>query len=154
MSNSREDVKKDLLNLYNDLYCLSQCEAANKLFNKKILRSLKYKPEEVEEVLESVGVIHEKKKSVISLEIGNIQTIEQVKVYFEENLSLVCQPGVTDEEKSNILKKITLEELKYLYQIIFGIPLADKCKKINAVYKIKDFFENEKRTADLTKNLY
>ena len=53
-----------------------------------------------------------------------------------------------------MLKKVTLEEIKHLYQIVFGISLADKCKKIDAVYRIRDFFENEKRTVDLTKNLY
>lgn len=143
------------LNLYNELYCLSQCEAAGDFFCKKILRSLKYKPEEVEEVLSSGDDISEKKKTRNSSEIiSNIQTVEQVRNYFEDNLLVVCQPDISEEEKSGVLKKITLEEIKHLYQIIFEIPLADKCKKMDAVYKIRDFFENEKRTVDLAKNLY
>ena len=84
----------------------------------------------------------------------NIKTVEQVRRYFEDNLLVVCQPDVSEEEKSSALKKITLAEIKHLYQIVFGIPLANKCKKIDVVYRLRDFFEDEKRTADLTKNLY
>lgn len=84
-------------------------------------------------------------------EIADIKTKEQVLAYFKEHLLSISQPDITDEEKNNILKKVTLEEIRYLYKIIFGIPLADKYKKIDAVYKIKDFFDSEERTADLTK---
>jgi hypothetical protein len=84
-------------------------------------------------------------------EIADIKTKEQVLAYFKEHLLSIFQPDITDEEKNNILKKVTLEEIRYLYKIIFGIPLADKYKKIDAVYKIKDFFDSEERTADLTK---
>jgi len=35
-----------------------------------------------------------------------------------------------------------------------GIPLEGKYKKADVLYKIKDFCENDKRTADLIKNLY
>ena len=51
MGNIHENIKKDLLYLYNELYCLSQCESAGNFFDKKFLRSLKYKPEEVEEAI-------------------------------------------------------------------------------------------------------
>ena len=150
-----ENIKKDLLYLYNELYCLSQCESAGNFFDKKFLRSLKYKPEEVEEVLSSSVDILDKKKTGNNSEIiSNIQTVEQVRKYFEDNLLVVCQPNISEEEKSSVLKKVTLEEIKHLYQIVFGISLADKCKKIDAMYRIRDFFENEKRTVDLTKNLY
>lgn len=83
----------------------------------------------------------------------NIKTVEQVRKYFEDNLLVVCQPDTSEEEKSSALKKITLAEMEHLYQIVFGIPLANRCKKIDVVYKLRDFFEDEKRTADLTKNL-
>ena len=143
MGNIHENIKKDLLYLYNELYCLSQCESAGNFFDKKFLRSLKYKPEEVEEVLSSSVDILDKKKTGNNSEIiSNIQTVEQVRKYFEDNLLVVCQPNISEEEKSSVLKKVTLEEIKHLYQIVFGISLADKCKKIDAVYRIRDFFEN------------
>lgn len=84
----------------------------------------------------------------------NIKTVEQARKYFEDNLLVVCRPDISEEEKSSILKKVTLEEIKHLYQIVFGISLTTKCKKIDVVYRIRDFFEDEKRTNDLTKNLY
>ena len=102
----------------------------------------------------SIDILDKKKTGNNSEIISNIQTVEQVRKYFEDNLLVVCQPNISEEEKSSVLKKVTLEEIKHLYQIVFGISLADKCKKIDAVYRIRDFFENEKRTVDLTKNLY
>lgn len=87
MGNIHENIKKDLLYLYNELYCLSQCESAGNFFDKKFLRSLKYKPEEVEEVLSSSVDILDKKKTGNNSEIiSNIQTVEQVRKYFEDNL--------------------------------------------------------------------
>lgn len=155
MSKIYENIKKDLLYVYNELYCLSQCKVAENLFDEKFLKRLKYKPEEVEEMLHFSDDISEKKKNTNNSEIiNNIQTVEQVRNYFEDNLLTVCQPNISEEEKNNTLKKVTLEEIKHLYQIIFEIPLKDKCRKIDAVYKIRDYFENEKRTVDLTKNLY
>ena len=35
MGNIHENIKKDLLYLYNELYCLSQCESAGNFFDKK-----------------------------------------------------------------------------------------------------------------------
>lgn len=86
--------------------------------------------------------------------VYEVKTVEQARKYFEDNLSVVCKPDISEEEKSSALKRVTLEEIKHLYQIVFGIPLTTKCKKIDAVYRIRDFFEDEKRTDDLTKNLY
>lgn len=152
MSNINENIKKDLIKLYEDLYCLSQCEAAANFFNKNTLKKLKYNPEEIKEALESTSIVSEKTNQKIKPEIIEIENKEQVFLYFKDNLLVICQPDITEEEKNNILRKTTLEEIKYLYQIVFDIPLADKCKKIDAIYKIKDFFDNEQRTADLTKN--
>lgn len=155
MSKLHENMKKDLLFVYNELYCLSQCKVAENFFDEKFLKRLKYKPEEVEEMLHFSDDMSEKKRNTNNSEIiNNIQTVEQVRNYFEDNLLTVCQPNISEEDKSSALKKVTLEEIKHLYQIIFGIPLKDKCRKIDAVYKIRDYFENEKRTVDLTKNLY
>ena len=106
MGNIHENIKKDLLYLYNELYCLSQCESAGNFFDKKFLRSLKYKPEEVEEVLSSSVDILDKKKTGNNSEIiSNIQTVEQVRKYFEDNLLVVCQPNISEEEKSSVLKR-------------------------------------------------
>lgn len=152
MNNNYDNIRKDLINLYTDLYLISQSEAALSFFSKDILKKLRYKPEEIVKAFEFSNSITEKSKQKIKSEIMEIQTKEQVLAYFQEYLLPVCQPDIVEEKKNSILKNITLEEIRYLYKIIFGISLADKSKKIDAIYKIKDFFDNEERTADLTKN--
>lgn len=152
MNNNYDNIRKDLINLYTDLYLISQSEAALSFFSKDILKRLRYKPEEIVRAFEFSNSITEKSKQKIKSEIMEIQTKEQVLAYFQEYLLPVCQPDIVEEKKNSILKNITLEEIRYLYKIIFGISLADKSKKIDAIYKIKDFFDNEERTADLTKN--
>lgn len=152
MGNINENIKNDLISLYTALYRMSQSEAAINFFNTDILKKLKYKPEDIEEALKPSSTVTERTKQKIKAEIIEIQTKEQVWAYFKEYLLPICQPDIVEEEKNSILKKVTLEEIRYLYKIIFDIPLADKCKKIDAIYKIKDFFDNEERTADLIKN--
>ena len=152
MKNNRDNIKKDLISLYTDIYLMSQSETAINFFSKDILKKLRYKPEEIVKVFEFSNAMNEKPKQKIKTEIMDIKTKEQVLVYFKEYLLPICQPDIAEEKKSSILKDVTLEEIRYLYKIIFDIPLADKCKKIDAIYKIKDFFDNEERTADLTKN--
>lgn len=152
MSGKNESIKNDLINLYKYLYYMSKSETANYFFSNEILKKLKYTPEEITEFLEVFNCSMEKQKSKIKPEIVEIQTKEQVLEYFKEYLLPICQPDILEEDKNNILKKVTLEDIRYLYKIIFGISLAEKCKKIDAIYKIKDFFDNEERTTDLTKN--
>jgi len=152
MNSNYENIKKDLISMYTNLYLISQSEGAIGFFGKDLLKKLRYKPEEVVNALKFSNVMAEKPKQKIKTEIMEIQTKEQVLTYFHEYLLPICQPDIGEKEKSSILKNVTLEEIRYLYKIIFGISLADKCKKIDAIYKIKDFFDNEERTADLTKN--
>lgn len=152
MSNNSEDIKKNLIGLYTDFYYMCQSETANNFFSKDILKKLKYKPEEIAQALEPCNTVTEKSKQRVREEILEIQTKEQVLTYFNEYLLPICQPDIVDEEKKSILKKVSLEDIRHLYKVIFDIPLANKCKKIDAIYKIKNFFDDEERTADLTKN--
>ncbi len=152
-SRENENIKKDLISLYTDFYHMSQSEAAIHFFNKDMLRKIRYKPEEIEKALELSNTIAEKSKQKMKTEIIEIRTKEQVLEYFTKNLLPICQPDIAEETRNRILKTVTLEDIRYLYSIIFEIPLPDKCKKMDAIYKIKDFFDNEERTADLIKNI-
>lgn len=154
MNNSNEKIKNDLLDLYEILYHMGKNNKVSSFFSTEVLKKMKYKPEEVKKVLNITECVIEKSRQSISNEISSIETRNQALDYFAKNLSDVFKPNISQTEKNDILKKVTLEELKYLYQIIFGIPMENKCKKMDIVYKIKDYYENEKRTADLIKNLY
>lgn len=154
MNNSNEKIKNDLLDLYEILYHMGESNKTLSFFSPEILKKIKYKPEEVKKVLNITNTAIEKSKQSISSEISSIKTQNQALDYFSKNLSDVFRPNISETEKNDILKKVTLEELKYLYQIVFGIPMENKCKKMDIIYKMKDYHENEKRTVDLIKNLY
>jgi hypothetical protein len=86
--------------------------------------------------------------------INSIRTVGQVREYYEKNLAPATKPNISVDERNSILRKTTMADLRYLYRIVFGIPLAGNWKKIDVVYQIRDYFENDKRTRDLTKMLY
>lgn len=154
MNNSDKKIKNDLLDLYEILYHMEENNKASSFFSPEILKRIKYKPEEVKKVLNITDTVIEKSKQSVSNEISAIKTQSQALEYFAKNISDVFKPNISETEKNAILKKVTLEELKYLYQIVFGIPIENKCKKMDIIYKMKDYHENEKRTVDLIKNLY
>ncbi len=149
---SAEHIKKDVIDLYTKLYMLSRNEEACGFFSKELLKKLKYTPQEVQAAIEQKSSPCPKARPKIKQEILEIKTKEQVRSYFQEHLADACKPEMGEEERNGSLKKVTLEEIKYLYQIVFGISLPEKCRKIDVIYKIKNYYDNEERTADLTKN--
>lgn len=152
MTSSWENIKKDLIGLYTDMYLISRSEAANNFFSKEILKRIRYEPEEIMNALEISDNVTERPKYKIRTEIIEIQTREQVSAYFKEYLLPICQPDIAEEKRGSILKSITMEEIRHLYKIVFDIPLTGKFNKIDIIYKLKNYFDSEERTADLTKN--
>ncbi len=154
--NCNNTMKKDLAELYKILYNFSQSEASKSFLNKDLLKKLKYDPKDIENLLQDqkTANINKKVETKIRPEILNIKTEEEVYTYLEENIFMVFQNEIDEVEKNNILKKITAEEIKYLYQIVSSIKPPDKIKKLDMLYKLRSFYFNKKRAADLMKNLY
>lgn len=154
--NCNNTMKKDLAELYKILYNFSQSEASKSFLNKDLLKKLKYDPKDIENLLQDQNTanINKKVETKIRPEILNIKTEEEVYTYLEENIFMVFQNEIDEVEKNNILKKITAEEIKYLYQIVSSIKPPDKIKKLDMLYKLRSFYFNKKRAADLMKNLY
>ena len=154
--NCNNTMKKDLAELYKILYNFSQSEASKSFLNKDLLKKLKYDPKDIENLLQDqkTANINKKVETKIRPEILNIKTEEEVYTYLEENIFMVFQNEINEVEKNNILKKITAEEIKYLYQIVSSIKPPDKIKKLDMLYKLRSFYFNKKRAADLMKNLY
>lgn len=150
--NNSEKIKQDIFDLYEVFYTIKENEKTSCFLGTEILKKLRYEPDEVKKALN----IEKNKKANQDFpsEISFISTREQAVKYFNDNLEHIFQPDISETEKNTILKKVTSEELKHLYYIIFGITWKGKCKKENILYKIKEFCEDEKRTVDLTKNLY
>ena len=151
--NCNNTMKKDLAELYKILYNFSQSEASKSFLNKDLLKKLKYDPKDIENLLQDQNTanINKKVETKIRPEILNIKTEEEVYTYLEENIFMVFQNEI---DEVNILKKITAEEIKYLYQIVSSIKPPDKIKKLDMLYKLRSFYFNKKRAADLMKNLY
>lgn len=154
MSDSNKKIKTDLLDLYEILYYMGKNDKASSFFSTEVIKKIKYKPEEIKKVLNITDPVIKKNRQSLSNEISSIKTRNQALEYLAKNIFVIFRPDISETEKNDIIKKVTLEELKYLYQIVFGISMENKCKKMDIVYKIKDYYENEKRTADLIKNLY
>lgn len=152
--NNSERIKRDIYDLYDVFYSIGQNDETSSLLSTEILKKLKYKPIDVKKALDLEEHTVKKSNQDISSEISFISTREQAVKYFNDNLEHIFQPDITEIEKSEILKKVTAEELKHLYYMVFGITWKGKCKKVDIIYKIKEFCEDEKRTADLTKSLY
>ena len=121
-------MKKDLAELYKILYNFSQSEASKSFLNKDLLKKLKYDPKDIENLLQDQNTanINKKVETKIRPEILNIKTEEEVYTYLEENIFMVFQNEIDEVEKNNILKKITAEEIKYLYQIVSSIKPPDR----------------------------
>lgn len=152
--NNSERIKRDIYDLYEVFYSIGQNDYSRAFLSTEVLKKLKYKPNEVKKVLNLDEHAIKKNNQDISSEVSSISTREQAIKYFSNNLAQIFRPEISEIEKNAILKKLTADELKHLYYIIFGINFEGKCKKIDIIYKIKEFCEDEKRTADLIKNLY
>jgi len=49
------------------------------------------------------------------------------------------------QESTAVLNEYSKEELKYLYSIIFKVPLKKSTKKADILWAIKSYFDNKAR---------
>lgn len=154
MNDQNATIIEDVKALYGYMYTLSQCKGADKIFGEDILKRLVHKPKTVNEVLEFTKERTLKQNRHMRPEIAEICTKEQATSFFNSYLFDACRADITEEERKKILKSASMDEIKYLYQIIIGSPMEIKGNKIEIVKEIKRFIDDEKRTDDLTKNLY
>lgn len=142
------DVLKNLLDIYNELYDLVGVNGSKTLFSKEFISKFKYSPEVVEKCL----LLDEKEEDIpqtkIRLNIKNISTEEQVKDYFCKEINIFT----SDVELQKSIKNINTDELKYLYEVLFGISYHGRGNKMNIISKIRDYFEDQSRTEDLSKS--
>lgn len=131
---------------------ISQNENARNFFDKNLLNKLKYPPEDVRAALNKEITVKKNSEAKIKADIINIRNKDEAVNYFKDNLQIFFDPTINDEQKNTITKKVTQNELKYLYQIIYGIQLEGTHNKSEILYKLKIFSDDEVRTQDLDKN--
>jgi hypothetical protein len=141
MNNKEKSVLQSLLKFYVDMY------ASKDLFNKIYF---KYSPQDVENVINSLQ--NEKKLSPkrdrkpIGELISSIKLENEVESYYSENL----QYNRNDKKaKEDCLKKITLDEFKYLYNILYTTPLRKNIRKSELLDLIEKYFASIDRAHSL-----
>ncbi len=156
MVENEEKIKKDLINLYSEMYMLCQSEYANKFFAKDMIKKLKHKPEVIEKLLNGPQKKIIKKNNKVkkkNSEILKIETTEDAIEYCNTNLLDIFNPDRSEIENKSLINKVTADELKHLYKVIYGIEFKGKAKKDEILRVIKRFIYDKTRTNDLGKKL-
>jgi len=135
MVNKKEiDILQSLLKIYKEMYL------SKELFNKN---NLKYTPEEVENVINNLSVeqkpTSQRNQNVIRESILSIVTADEVKTFYLENLSYDHSDSKSKEE---CLKNISVDELKYLYSILYSSPVRKTIRKIDLLDLIEKYFDS------------
>jgi uncharacterized membrane protein len=131
MNTKKTAILNNLLNMYKDFY------PSSAIFSKSYF---KYSIEDVEKVIEellSKPKIEPKKRAGIRDEIKSIGSEEETKRFYERNLIYNKED---ETSKKECLKRITLDELKYIYSQLYSSPAKAKCKKEELLSLIEKYF--------------
>jgi flagellin-specific chaperone FliS len=140
MQTKRTDILAYLVELYKDFYTHKD------LFNVKF----KYSIHEIENFYEQIKDISDtgvgEKPCVegkISEDVMALKTSDDVKEYFSKYLSN------DNQSKDDLLKKLSLSEFSYLYNIIYSSPLKSNMRKIDALNTIEKYFNGISRAISM-----
>jgi hypothetical protein len=142
MNNKEQNILQSLLKLYVDMY------PSKELFNKVYF---KHSPQDVENTIislqeEKKPSPNTKRKKTTREVIASIHSEDQVHSYYLQNL----QYDRNDRKsKESCLKKITLEELKHLYSILYTSPLKSSLRKSDVLDLIERYFSSIDRARSL-----
>lgn len=130
--NKEKEIIKNLLNLYNDMY------KSKKLFNSSYF---KYEPEEVEALFKSIlyseDNLTEAKTPKVSESVLSLKTDEEVRNFYNLNLKHNYN---SELDRKNCLSKISLNDLKYLYSILYSTPVRSNASKNELLNLIEKYF--------------
>jgi hypothetical protein len=142
MNSKEQNILQSLLKLYVDMY------PSKELFNKVYF---KYSPQVVENTI--ILLLEEKKpgpktkrKKTPREVISSIHSEDQVHSYYLRNLQYDRNDS---KSKESCLKKITLDELKHLYGILYTSPLRKSLRKSDVLDLIERYFASIDRARSL-----
>lgn len=153
MSTTQENIKKDIYSLYSILYNKHHQASLSGVLSDEIIKLLKYELSDVEDALAPDQRKNKQSEQKVSVLKDVIQGKDDVYNFFRDNLEFIFNPTTSEDKVTQALSKITITDLKYLYSFLVDVPLSGKLTKKDLIYKIRDFFDSEKRTHDLYKNL-
>lgn len=147
MEEKSKKIMKEILEQYLEL------SRYKEIFDKKYF---KYSQECIDKIiLEFVNLdnnevekkqINQKSTKPLRNIILAISTQNQVKEYLDRNLKYSKS---NSEEQKKVLKKISADELKYLYYILYETPIKAKDTKKQILQYIENYFENIERTLSM-----
>jgi hypothetical protein len=142
MNSKEQRILQSLLKLYVDMY------PSKELFNKVYF---KYSPQDVEKTIislqeEKTPSPNTKRKKTLKEAISSIHSEDQVHSYYLRNLQYDRNDS---KSKESCLKKITLEELKHLYCILYTSPLKSSLRKSDVLDLIERYFASIERARSL-----
>jgi hypothetical protein len=142
MNNKEQNILQSLLKLYVDMY------PSKELFNKLYF---KHSPQDVENTIlslqeEKKPTPNTKRKKTLKAAISSIHSEDQVHSYYLQNLQYDRNDN---KSKELCLKKITLEELKHLYSILYTSPLRSGLRKSDVLDLIARYFASIDRARSL-----
>ncbi|MFT8323625.1 MAG: hypothetical protein ABF649_22490 [Bacillus sp. (in: firmicutes)] len=141
MNKREQEILQSLLKLYIDMY------PSKNLFNKTYF---KYTPEDIKKVFSLIisenQESSQKNRNRIRESILSINTEDEVKNFYLENL-LYNQSDIKFKEEC--LKRISLDELKHLYSILFSSPLRTNIRKNELLDLIRSHFDSIDRAKSM-----
>jgi hypothetical protein len=142
MNSKEQNILQSLLKLYVDMY------SSKELFNKLYF---KHSPQDVENTIISLQEEknpspNTKRKKTLKEAIFSIHSEDQVHSYYLQNLQYDRNDS---KSKELCLKKITLEELKHLYYILYTSPLKRNLRKSDVLDLIERYFASINRARSL-----
>jgi hypothetical protein len=142
MNSKEQNILQSLLKLYIDMY------PSKELFNKVYF---KHSPQAVENMIISLQKEKKpspstKRKKSLKEAISSIHSEDQVHSFYLQNLQYDRNDS---KSKELCLKKITLEELKHLYCILYTSPLKKSLRKSDILDLIERYFASIDRARSL-----
>ena len=140
MRHKKTDILAYLVDIYKDFYT-----------HKELFKvDFKYSPDDIEDFYkqfqDSMTEGTDKKsgsKETIRTDILALKTTDDIKVYltkYRSNDTLL---------KDVLIKELSLDELGYLYEIIYESPLKSNMRKIDALNSIEKYFNGISRAVSM-----
>lgn len=151
-------IKKDLYEIYENLYSAFHANKENNVFDSEFVKKFKYLPSEVAKALKILDSNNLKKENSdksknIRNEILNISSIDLLREFYYKELSQIFDANIDEDDASKILNSISVHELKYLYSLISSIPIKSRKNKKDIIYMFKYYFDDEARADAMAQTL-
>ncbi|MEG0086893.1 MAG: hypothetical protein RR817_10510, partial [Niameybacter sp.] len=162
-------IKEDLYELYGCLKEMASVSGSEHFFAPYILEKLTYPLQEVQSALEERDVTqpqvqpqpmalsgmptasgNEKKDGMkLSEKVRQIVDAAGVESFYKAELMPLFDKTLEDAVREQRLRKVTANDLKYLYSLMATVPLKGKKTKQEILQLIKKHFDNAARTEDM-----